>query len=95
LVGTGIWTRLTDGYVSLHWSRVVLAGLIAFACVQMGVTVLVANLIRFHASRQEGSAATRIASAERSREEPVERLTPLAPRAKSPSRSAVADVTVA
>ena len=52
LVGEGVWTRLTAGYVALHWSRVVLAGLLAFSVCQMLVTVLVANLIRFHIARR-------------------------------------------
>jgi len=52
LIGRGVWTRLTAGYVDLHWSRVVLAGLIAFALGQMLVTVLIANLIRFHVARR-------------------------------------------
>lgn len=52
LIGPGIWTRITDGYVTIHWSRVVLAGLIAFSLGQMLVTVLVANLIRFHTARR-------------------------------------------
>lgn len=53
LVGEGVWTRVTAGYVTIHWSRVVLAGLVGFCLAQMFVTVLVANLIRFHASRGE------------------------------------------
>ena len=52
LIGPGLWTRITDGYVAIHWSRVVLAGLIAFSLGQMLVTVLVANLIRFHTVRK-------------------------------------------
>ncbi|MDO8629032.1 MAG: hypothetical protein Q7R41_00935, partial [Phycisphaerales bacterium] len=52
LIGHGVWTRLTAGYVDVHWSRVVLAGLIAFSLGQMVVTVLIANLIRFHIARR-------------------------------------------
>jgi len=52
LVGPGVWTRLTAGYVDLHWSRVVLAGLITFGLGQMFITVLVANLVRFHVARK-------------------------------------------
>jgi glycosyltransferase involved in cell wall biosynthesis len=52
LVGPGLWTRVTDGFVNLHWSRVVVAGLVAFGLVQMLATVLVLNLIRFHERRQ-------------------------------------------
>ncbi len=53
LVGEGLWTRLTAGYVAVHWSRVVLAGLVAFSVCQMLITVLMANLIRFHVARRE------------------------------------------
>ncbi len=68
LIGPGVWTRITDGYVAIHWSRVVLAGLIAFSIGQMFVTVLVANLIRFHTDRRSMNAhgterATAMASA--------------------------------
>jgi glycosyltransferase involved in cell wall biosynthesis len=56
LAGEGVWTRLTGGYVAIHWSRVVLAGLIAFVLGQMGVTVLLCNVIRFHINRRLISA---------------------------------------
>jgi glycosyltransferase involved in cell wall biosynthesis len=52
LVGEGVWTRLTAGYVALHWSRVVLAGLVAFSVFQMLATVLMSNLVRFHIARR-------------------------------------------
>lgn len=52
LVGRGVWTRLLHGYVDLHWSRVVLAGLIVFGMLQMLITVQVVNLIRFHIDRR-------------------------------------------
>lgn len=52
LVGPGLVTRLAHAYVSLHWSRVVLAGLVAFAVGQSLVTVLITNMIRFHAARR-------------------------------------------
>lgn len=57
LVGPGIWTRLVDGYVSLHWSRVVLAGLIAFGWWQMAITVLTAHLLKFHTARRSLAAS--------------------------------------
>ncbi len=53
LIGPGVWTRLADGYVDLHWSRVVLAGLISFGLAQMLVTVLITNLVRFHIARKQ------------------------------------------
>ncbi len=59
LVGPGIWTRLTAGYVALHWSRVVLAGLLCFALGQMLVTAVVANLIRFHVARKTSPSIAR------------------------------------
>ncbi len=58
LVGRGIWTRLTAGYVDLHWSRLVLAGLIVFSLGQMLVTVLIANLVRFHVGRRHHRVST-------------------------------------
>ena len=59
LVGPGVWTRVFDGYVAIHWSRVVLAGLIVFSIGQHLVTVLIVNLIRFHTARKTlGARAT-------------------------------------
>lgn len=52
LIGPGLWTRLTDGRMTVHWSRVVLAGLIAFNLAQMLATTLVTNALRFHAERR-------------------------------------------
>ena len=52
LVGPGCWTWVSAGYVDLHWSRIVLAGLIAFGVFQQGVTALTTNLLRFHAARK-------------------------------------------
>ncbi len=51
LVGPGLWMRITQGYITLHWSRVVLAGLVFATLGQLLLTTLVANLIRFHISR--------------------------------------------
>lgn len=51
LIGEGLWTRLTEGHVYQHWSRAVLAGLVAFGLVQLFVTVLVVNVLRFHTLR--------------------------------------------
>ncbi len=61
LIGPGLWTRLTSGHVDIHWSRVVLAGLIAFTLVQLLTTTLVANVLRFHRDRDgiETAAGTR------------------------------------
>ena len=52
LVGPGVWTRITAGYVELHWSRVVLAGLITFGLGQMLATTLLTNILRFHTRRK-------------------------------------------
>lgn len=51
LVGPGLWTWATQGEVFIHWSRVVLAGLMVFTLCQIGVTGLVLNLIDLHARR--------------------------------------------
>lgn len=75
LVGPGIWSRLTDGYVTLHWSRVVLAGLIAFGLGQMLITVLSANVLRFHTMRGVSTESARvtgqISAAAKSRSIPI------------------------
>ncbi len=52
LVGPGVRTWVTAGYVELHWSRVVLAGLLAFGAGHMLVTVMMVNLLRFHIARE-------------------------------------------
>ncbi len=52
LVGRGAWTWITAGYVEIHWSRVVLAGLVVFAVGQMVVTIMIVNLLRFHTARR-------------------------------------------
>jgi hypothetical protein len=51
LIGPGLWTCLTQRQVFIHWSRVVLAGLIAFSVCQLAVTSVLINLIRLHAER--------------------------------------------
>jgi hypothetical protein len=57
LVGGGVITWLTQGFVETHWSRVVLAGLIVFGCGQLMVTTLVVNLMRFHEGRIESTGS--------------------------------------
>jgi hypothetical protein len=57
LVGPGLWTRVFEGYVAIHWSRVVVAGLIVFSLAQVIVTVLIVNLIRFHTARGSRNAS--------------------------------------
>ncbi len=52
LVGRGVWTWATAGYVEEHWSRVVLAGMLVFGLAQMFITVMIANVLRFHAARK-------------------------------------------
>lgn len=52
LVGRGVWTWFTDGFVDVHWSRVVVAGMIGFGICQLTVTTLSVNLLRFHAGRK-------------------------------------------
>lgn len=55
LIGEGVWTRLADGYVAIHWSRVVLASVVSFGLAQMLATVLIVNVIRFHNRRRQES----------------------------------------
>jgi glycosyltransferase involved in cell wall biosynthesis len=59
LIGPGLWQRFTqDGAFTMHWSRVVLAGLILFGLGHGLITVLIANIIRFHTVRRgTGTAA--------------------------------------
>ncbi len=67
LVGRGVWTWVLDGYVDVHWSRIVLAGLLVFGTGQMLITVLIVNLLRFHIARQslvKPRHATAVMSAE-------------------------------
>jgi len=52
LVGPAVQTRLALGIIEIHWSRVVLAGCVAFALVQLFVSVLLINILRFHGGRQ-------------------------------------------
>lgn len=69
LVGPGVITLIGDGHVTIHWSRAVLAGMLAFVLVQMFVTTLILNVIRFHAPRRrarvlaEGTATVTPAAA--------------------------------
>ncbi len=63
LVGPGVWTRITGGFVELHWSRVVLGGLLAFSWLQMLITTLVVNVIRFHSDRDASLGNARVQSA--------------------------------
>ena len=82
LVGRGVWTWALDGYVDVHWSRVVLAGLLLFGASQMLTTVLIVNLLRFHTARRslfKSEHATAVISAEAQK-----------PRAWSTVRSAAA-----
>ncbi len=51
LIGQGIWTYVTAGEVTIHWSRVVLAGLVAFFYAQSWVTCILLNLVKLHVER--------------------------------------------
>lgn len=53
LVGPGLWSRLTAGHVLIHWSRVVLAGLLAFTLVQLCVTRIIVTIVGLHAARHQ------------------------------------------
>jgi len=59
LVGRGVYTWVSAGYVDQHWSRVVLAGLVVFAVGHMLITVLIANVLRFHTARRSLQASDR------------------------------------
>ncbi|MBI4719561.1 MAG: glycosyltransferase family 2 protein [Planctomycetes bacterium] len=87
LVGEGIWTRVTSGVVTLHWSRVVLAGLIVFGLAGMLATILLANIIRFHAARRT-SERPRLLGRQAAPLESVPR-----PRSAPASRPIYADVS--
>ncbi len=60
LMGHGVWTRLTEGFVAEHWSRAVLAGLLGYVLVELGLTTLVVNLLRFHTARSIMKAAPEV-----------------------------------
>lgn len=51
LVGPGWMSRLADGVVRIHWSRVVAASLIVLGLVQVTIATLVLNVVRYHAER--------------------------------------------
>lgn len=57
LIGPGIWSRITAGVVTLHWSRIVLAGVIVFTLATMTATGLLTHIMRFHMRR--GTAVLR------------------------------------
>ncbi len=75
LVGPGLWTRFVLGdAMTTHWSRVVLAGLILFGLGHGLITVLIANIIRFHAGRRSlstGAVSKPASSLERSNVQPT------------------------
>ena len=51
LIGPGVWTWIVERHVYIHWSRVVLAGMLATSLCQMYATQIVVSVIRLHASR--------------------------------------------
>ncbi len=51
LIGPGVWTYIVERHVYVHWSRVVLAGLLAFTLCQMYVTRIIVSIVRLHVSR--------------------------------------------
>ncbi len=52
LVGPGILTWIGERQVHIHWSRVVLAGLLTFTLCQLITTKVVVGLVRIHIARQ-------------------------------------------
>lgn len=61
LIGPGIWTYLTAGVVVIHWSRVVLAGLLAFIYAHSWVTCIMLNLVKLHVQRYRYLHSRRLA----------------------------------
>lgn len=51
LIGPGVYTWLIERQVHIHWSRVVLAGLLAFVLCQMCVTRILVSAVKLHVSR--------------------------------------------
>ena len=62
LIGHGVGTWINAGYVDIHWSRVVLAGLVVFSLAQTILTSMIVQILTFHTSRAiqrtPGGAAT-------------------------------------
>jgi hypothetical protein len=88
LVGRGVWTWTNDGYVEEHWSRVVLAGLIVFGLGQLTVSVLVVNLLRFHAARKALRGSVDQAVAIHTAQMAAQAATPApTPATRSPART--------
>lgn len=72
LIGPGAYTWIVERHVPAHWSRVVLAGLLAFTLCQLAVTKITIHVIHLHVSRLrfvQGRIPVR----------PLPRLTRLAP----------------
>ena len=59
LIGGGIWSYATAGVVTIHWSRVVLAGLLAFIYAHSWVTCILLNLVKLHVQRYRYVHGTR------------------------------------
>ena len=59
LIGGGVWTYATAGVVTIHWSRVVLAGLLAFIYAHAWVTCILLNLVKLHVQRYRYLHGTR------------------------------------
>ena len=51
LIGHGVATWMNAGYVDIHWSRVVLAGLVVFSLAQTILTSMIVHILTFHTSR--------------------------------------------
>jgi glycosyltransferase involved in cell wall biosynthesis len=52
LIGPGVWTWIVERHVYVHWSRVVLAGLLTFTVCQMFVTKVIVSIVYLHVSRR-------------------------------------------
>jgi hypothetical protein len=52
LIGPGLISWIAERQVFIHWSRVVLAGLLTFTLCQLFATKIIVAVIRIHVSRQ-------------------------------------------
>lgn len=59
LIGPGVYSWMTERAVHIHWSRVVLAGLLTFVLCQMLVTRIVISAVKLHVSRFRFNEARR------------------------------------
>lgn len=81
LIGPGIWSRITAGVVTLHWSRIVLAGVLAFTHATMLATGLLTHIMRFHVQRGTAQRRPLLTQKAAVREDAVRSRVPARPSA--------------